>query len=254
MDDNYITQATVSVSDEGLLLINNSGLGSCKFRGESYVCQALVVNHPSHHTIEGVQADGEVDLVDVEAADVETDLHPRAVSGADYTAAEATAEVSLKTGAGFDVAVAITEDVSELIDLRIEIDSVANPEATSDTRFKKVRKAEAMETAAAKPLAVPEKKRRVDGVFLVESEAGPSNETAATPRPSNWETTESRGTAAAESLAVPEEKMRAEGALLVESEADLSSETAATPRPSNWATLTPSQKANWRRWNRRRNK
>ena len=142
----------------------------------------------------------------------------------------------------------------ELIDLRIEIDSVANPEATSDTRFKKVRKAEAMGTAAAEPLAVPEKKRRVDGVFLVESETGPSNETAATPRLSNWETTESMGTAAAESLAVPEEKMRAEGALLVESEADLSSETAATPRPSNWATLTPCQKANWRRWNRRRNK
>ena len=60
MDDNYVTQATVSVSDEGLLLMNNSGLGSCKFRGESYVCQALVVNHPSHHTIEGVQADAEV--------------------------------------------------------------------------------------------------------------------------------------------------------------------------------------------------
>ena len=105
-----------------------------------------------------------------------------------------------------DVAVAITDDVSGLIDLRIEIDSVANSEATSDTRSKKVRKAEAMGTAAAEPLAVPEKKRRIDGVFLVESEADPSNE------------------------------------------------TAATPRPSNWATLTPCQKANWRRWNRRRNK
>ncbi len=79
--------------------------------------------------------------------------------------------MSLKTGAGFDVAVAITEDESEPIDLHIEIDSVANPEATSDTRFKKVRKAEVMGTAAAEPLAVPEKKRRVDGVFLVESEA-----------------------------------------------------------------------------------
>jgi len=60
MDDNYISQATVSVSDEGLLLENNSGLGTCKFRGESYVCSALAINHPSHHTIEGVQADGEV--------------------------------------------------------------------------------------------------------------------------------------------------------------------------------------------------
>ena len=48
-------------------------------------------------------------------------------------------------------------------------DSVANPEATSDTRFKKVRKAEAMGTAAAEPLVVPEKKRRVDDVFSVES-------------------------------------------------------------------------------------
>ena len=42
--------------------------------------------------------------------------------------------------------------LSELIDLRIEIDSVANPEETSDIRFKKVRKAEAMGTAAAEPL------------------------------------------------------------------------------------------------------
>jgi hypothetical protein len=118
-----------------------------------------------------VESDGEVDLVDVEAAEVEADLHLRAVSGADCTAAEAAAEVSLKTGARVDVAVTITEDVSGLTDLRIEIDSVANPEATSDTRFKKVRKAEAMGTAAAEPLAVPEKKRRVDGVFSVESEA-----------------------------------------------------------------------------------
>ena len=132
--------------------------------------------------------------------------------------------------------------------------SVSGVRTSPDTRFKKVRKAEAMGTAAAEPLAVSEKKRRVDGVFLVESEADPSNETAAAPRPSNWDTTESMGAAAAESLAVPEEKMRAEGALLVESEADLSSETAATPRPSNWETLTPSQKAHWRRWNRKRNK
>ena len=158
-------------------------------------------------------------------------VESEAVSGADFTAAEAAAaEVGLKTGAGSDVAVAITEDVSGLIDLRIEIDSVANPEATSDTRFKKVRKAEAMGTAAAEPLGIPEKKRRVDGVFLVESEAGPSNETAATPRPSNWETTESMETAAAESLAVPEKKRRVDGVSLVESEADLSNETAAAPR------------------------
>jgi len=60
MDDGYISQATVSVSDEGLILSNSSGLGTCKFRGQSYVCNMLHINHPSNHTIEGVQADGEV--------------------------------------------------------------------------------------------------------------------------------------------------------------------------------------------------
>ena len=65
----------------------------------------------------------------------------------------------------------------------------------------------------------------------------------------------SMATNVAEPLAVPEKKMRrAEGELLVESEADPSNETAAIPRPSNWETLTPSQKAHWRRWNRKRNK
>ncbi len=63
MDDGYISQATVSISDEGLILSNSSSLGSCKFRGHSYVCQALAINHPSHHTIEGVQADGEVTAI-----------------------------------------------------------------------------------------------------------------------------------------------------------------------------------------------
>ena len=158
--------------------------------------------------------------------------------------------VSAAAGAGFDVTVATTEDVSGCI----ETDSVSTSEATSGTRFKKVRKAEALGTATAESLAAPEKKMRAEGVLLVESEADPSSETAATPRPSNWETTESMETAAAESLAVPEEKMRAEGALLVESEADLSSETAATPRPSNWGTMTKSQKAHWRRWTKRWNK
>jgi len=60
MDDGMVTQADVSVSDEALILSSSSSLGSCKFRGESYVCQGLSINHPSHHTIEGVQADGEV--------------------------------------------------------------------------------------------------------------------------------------------------------------------------------------------------
>jgi hypothetical protein len=72
---------------------------------------------------EFVEADGQVDLVNVKAAEVETDLHLRTVSGADYTAAEAAAEVGLNTGAGFDVAVTITEDVSGLTDLRREVAS-----------------------------------------------------------------------------------------------------------------------------------
>lgn len=60
MDVGDITQATATISNEGLVLESPMGLGSCKFRGESYVCQGLVVNHPSHHTINGVQADGEI--------------------------------------------------------------------------------------------------------------------------------------------------------------------------------------------------
>jgi len=63
MDDGYISQATVSLSNEGLFLMTNSGLGSCKFRGQSYVCRGLTINHPSHHTLEGVQADGEVTAI-----------------------------------------------------------------------------------------------------------------------------------------------------------------------------------------------
>jgi carbonic anhydrase len=59
MDDGFVSQASIEVSDEGLLLVNYGGLGTCKFRGESYVCTVIVINHPSHHTIEGVQADGE---------------------------------------------------------------------------------------------------------------------------------------------------------------------------------------------------
>ena len=83
----------------------------------------------------------------------------------------AAAEVGLKTGAGFVVASAFTEDVSGCAGLHIEADSFANPEAANDARFKKVRKAESMGTTTAEPLAVPEKKRkRVDGAFSAESE------------------------------------------------------------------------------------
>lgn len=59
-DDAYISQANVIVSDEGLILQSQTGLGSCKYAGESYNCQTLLVTHPSHHTIENIQADGEV--------------------------------------------------------------------------------------------------------------------------------------------------------------------------------------------------
>lgn len=59
-DDAYISQANVIVSDEGLILQSQTGLGSCKYAGDSYTCQTLLVTHPSHHTIENIQADGEI--------------------------------------------------------------------------------------------------------------------------------------------------------------------------------------------------
>ena len=60
MDDVMIPQANVIVSDEGLILQNTAGLGSCKFNGEGYTCTMVLVTHPSHHTIENIQADAEV--------------------------------------------------------------------------------------------------------------------------------------------------------------------------------------------------
>ena len=59
-DDAYISQANVMVSDEGLVLNSTSGLGTCKFNGEGYTCNTVLITHPSHHTIENIQADGEV--------------------------------------------------------------------------------------------------------------------------------------------------------------------------------------------------
>ena len=59
-DNGYISQANVIVSDEGLVLQSQTNLGTCKYAGNSYTCQSLLVTHPSHHTIENVQADGEV--------------------------------------------------------------------------------------------------------------------------------------------------------------------------------------------------
>jgi carbonic anhydrase len=59
-DDAYISQANVIISDEGMVLQSTPGLGSCKFNGEGYTCQMLLLTHPSHHTIENIQADAEV--------------------------------------------------------------------------------------------------------------------------------------------------------------------------------------------------
>ena len=59
-DDAYIPSASVVLSNEGLVLSSTAGLGSCKFNGEGYTCQNIFVNHPSHHTIENIQADAEV--------------------------------------------------------------------------------------------------------------------------------------------------------------------------------------------------
>jgi len=111
-------------------------------------------------------------------------------SGAEFTTAEvAAAEVGLKFGARLVVASAVMEDVGGCVGLHIEADSVVNSEATNDARLKKARKAEAMETATAEPLATPETKmRRVDGALLVESETGSVNVAAAKSRPWNWDT------------------------------------------------------------------
>jgi len=59
MDDGFASDAVVQVNEIGLVVVSLK-LGSCKYGGESYTARTLVINHPSHHTIEGVQADGEV--------------------------------------------------------------------------------------------------------------------------------------------------------------------------------------------------
>jgi len=60
VDATNVTSGGVAVSDEGLLLYGQS-LGSCTYNNVSYNCVYLLINHPSHHTIEkNSQADGEV--------------------------------------------------------------------------------------------------------------------------------------------------------------------------------------------------
>ena len=60
MDQVQVPQANVLISDEGLILQNTAGLGTCKYNGEGFTCDMVLVNHPSHHTIENIQADAEV--------------------------------------------------------------------------------------------------------------------------------------------------------------------------------------------------
>ena len=59
MDDGYATKGTVISFREGLVLMSDTNLGTCKFNGDGYSCYALLVSHPSHHTIENIQADAE---------------------------------------------------------------------------------------------------------------------------------------------------------------------------------------------------
>ena len=59
-DEGYVSSGVVNITTEGLVLYSQTGLGTCKYNGTGYTCNALVVNHPSHHTIENIQADAEV--------------------------------------------------------------------------------------------------------------------------------------------------------------------------------------------------
>ena len=59
-DEGYVSSGVVNITKEGLVLYSQTGLGTCKYNGTGYTCNALIVNHPSHHTIENIQADAEV--------------------------------------------------------------------------------------------------------------------------------------------------------------------------------------------------
>ena len=61
MDDAYATNGYVGIEQGNVLaLYAQTNLGTCKFNGEGYTCEVLVVTHPSSHTIENIQADAEV--------------------------------------------------------------------------------------------------------------------------------------------------------------------------------------------------
>ena len=61
MDDAYATDGLVVIDTVlGLGLFSRTNLGSCKFNGEGYSCEFVMVTHPSRHTIENIQADAEI--------------------------------------------------------------------------------------------------------------------------------------------------------------------------------------------------
>jgi carbonic anhydrase len=59
IDDTTPPSGNCATEENGLLVASES-LGSCKFNNITYNAKMILINHPSHHTIEGVQADAEV--------------------------------------------------------------------------------------------------------------------------------------------------------------------------------------------------
>jgi len=59
IDDSTPPWGNCATEENGLLVASES-LGSCKFNNITYNAKMILINHPSHHTIEGVQADAEV--------------------------------------------------------------------------------------------------------------------------------------------------------------------------------------------------
>lgn len=60
VDDVAISQASVSVSMESIVLAFSQQQPSIKFNGQGYTCTGLVVKAPSWHTIEDIRGDAEV--------------------------------------------------------------------------------------------------------------------------------------------------------------------------------------------------
>ncbi len=60
MDEVAISTASISTAKEGVFVHSPSGLGTCKYNGDGYTCNMILISHPSSHTVESIQADGEV--------------------------------------------------------------------------------------------------------------------------------------------------------------------------------------------------